>query len=77
MTLPPQSSQQHELRRRIVGCRERLRQSRATHRMAARVGPAKRTESGEEKGEVHGLDAGGRRTRGEDEISGAKGEVKA
>jgi len=28
MTLPPQDSQQYELRRRIVDCRERLRRKR-------------------------------------------------
>jgi hypothetical protein len=32
MTLPPQGSPHYELRRRIAGCRERLRKSRTAHR---------------------------------------------
>ncbi|MGH9942049.1 MAG: hypothetical protein ACRD9R_06785 [Pyrinomonadaceae bacterium] len=36
MTLPPQGSQQYELRRRIVGCRERLRRGRTAPKIAAR-----------------------------------------
>ncbi|MDT7602151.1 MAG: hypothetical protein QOF61_148 [Acidobacteriota bacterium] len=32
MTLPPQGSPHYELRRRIAGCRERLRKSRSAHR---------------------------------------------
>lgn len=30
MTVPPQDSQQYELRRRIVDCRERLRRKRSS-----------------------------------------------
>ncbi len=37
MTLPPQGSPRHELRRRIAGCRERLRRNRAAHRDFARA----------------------------------------
>jgi hypothetical protein len=32
MTLPPQGSPHYELRRRIAGCRERLRRNRTAHR---------------------------------------------
>lgn len=31
MTLPPHGSPHHEVRRRIAGCRERLRKNRAAH----------------------------------------------
>ena len=31
MTLPPQGSPHYELRRRIAGCRERLRRTRTAH----------------------------------------------
>ncbi len=34
MTLPPQGHPQHELRRRIADCRERLRRARTGHREA-------------------------------------------
>jgi hypothetical protein len=32
MTVPPHGSPQHEVRRRIAGCRERLRRNRATQK---------------------------------------------
>jgi hypothetical protein len=42
MTLPPQDSQQYELRRRIVDCRERLRRKRASvQKSSQRAAPAK------------------------------------
>jgi len=38
MTLPPQGSPHYELRRRIVGCRERLRRNRtAAHKDGERA----------------------------------------
>ena len=37
MTLPPQDSQQYELRRRIVDCRERLRRKRASAQKSSRA----------------------------------------
>jgi hypothetical protein len=42
MTLPPQDSQQYELRRRIVDCRERLRRKRTSaQKSSERAAPAK------------------------------------
>ena len=38
MTLPPQDSQQYELRRRIVECRERLRRNRSGAQKSGRAG---------------------------------------
>ncbi|HLL77331.1 MAG TPA: hypothetical protein VK421_18905 [Pyrinomonadaceae bacterium] len=37
MTLPPQGSPHYELRRRIAGCRERLRRNRTAHRSEERA----------------------------------------
>jgi hypothetical protein len=50
MTLPPQGSPHYELRRRIAGCRERLRKSRSAHREADRGANA-------EANEIHGGDS--------------------
>lgn len=41
MTLPPQDSQQYELRRRIVDCRERLRRKRGAQKSSQERVPAK------------------------------------
>ena len=41
MTLPPQDSQQYELRRRIVDCRERLRRRRGAQKSSRAGAPAK------------------------------------
>jgi hypothetical protein len=45
MTLPPQDSQQYELRRRIVDCRERLRRKRGAQKSSGRAVPAKLPET--------------------------------
>jgi hypothetical protein len=37
MTLPPQDSQQYELRRRIVNCRERLKRKRSVQKTSRRA----------------------------------------
>ena len=37
MTLPPHGSQQYELRRRIAGCRERLRKARSAQKEVERA----------------------------------------
>jgi len=39
MTLPPHGSQHYEVRRRIAGCRERLRRNRTAQRELERAGP--------------------------------------
>ena len=58
MTLPPQGSPQYELRRRIAGCRERLRRTRTAPRR-------------EERGAGAGEESGGRDvSAGEDEEDG-------
>ena len=44
MTVPPQDSQQYEIRRRIVDCRERLRRARSSARKANGRTHAKQTE---------------------------------
>ncbi|MDQ3907667.1 MAG: hypothetical protein M3268_04910 [Acidobacteriota bacterium] len=45
MTLPPQGSPHYELRRRIAGCRERLRRNRAAHRESARAANGEANEN--------------------------------
>ena len=40
MTLPPQGHPQHELRRRIADCRERLRRARTGQSTTERAAPA-------------------------------------
>ena len=45
MTLPPQGSPHYELRKRIAGCRERLRRARTTQKDTERAAsPAHKTE---------------------------------
>ncbi|MCA1629782.1 MAG: hypothetical protein LC785_09795 [Acidobacteria bacterium] len=39
MTVPPQGSPHHELRRRIAGCRERLRRARTAQRQLDQAAP--------------------------------------
>lgn len=45
MTLPPQGSPHYELRKRIAGCRERLRKTRTAQRETERVAPTTRDEA--------------------------------
>ena len=54
MTLPPHGSPHHEVRRRIAGCRERLRKSRTAQRESERTGA--REEVGKESAAVGGDD---------------------
>ena len=46
MTLPPQGSPHYELRRRIAGCRERLRKARNTQRDTGRLAHKQANETG-------------------------------
>lgn len=62
MTLPPHGSPHHEVRRRIAGCRKRLRKNRTAQRESERAGA--REEAGEESAGVGGDDeADGDETR--------------
>ncbi|MCA1815513.1 MAG: hypothetical protein LC746_03745 [Acidobacteria bacterium] len=47
MTLPPQGSPHYELRKRIAGCRERLRRARTTQREIDRAAPATHKTGGD------------------------------
>lgn len=77
MTLPSQGSRDHELKRRIGGCRGRLRRSRITQKIIERDVPAKRTEN-LEVGEVHELPlAGDEDTRCQENFLSAKDDVAA
>jgi hypothetical protein len=61
MTLPPQGSPHYELRRRIAGCRERLRKARTAQRQLDEAAPAaEQTVGGESPDED---EAGRRRAR--------------
>lgn len=54
MTLPPDGSPHQEVRRRIAGCRERLRKNRTAHKGSERAGA--REEVGEESAAAGGDD---------------------
>lgn len=47
MTLPPHGGAHHEVRRRIAGCRERLRKNRAAHHGESEQAGARDAEPGE------------------------------
>jgi hypothetical protein len=47
MTLPPHGGAHHEVRRRIAGCRERLRKNRAAHHGESERAGARDAEAGE------------------------------
>ena len=47
MTLPPHGSPHHEVRRRIAGCRERLRKNRTAHHRESERAGARDVETGE------------------------------
>lgn len=46
MTLPPHGGQHHEVRRRIAGCRERLRKNRTAHHGESERAGARDAETG-------------------------------
>jgi hypothetical protein len=48
MTVPPQGSPHHELRRRIAGCRERLRKARTAQRQLDQAAPTAEHSVGDE-----------------------------
>lgn len=54
MTMPPQGSPHYELRRRIAGCRERLRKSRTAHK---EFDPSANEEANEKSGSDSSADA--------------------
>lgn len=56
MTLPPHGGPHHEVRRRIAGCRERLRKSRSAHHRESERAGARGEETGEESAAVGGGD---------------------
>ncbi len=77
MILPSQGSRDHELKRRVVGCRERLRRSRSTQKIIERDVPAEQAEN-LEVGEVHELPlAGDEHTRCQENFLSAKDDVAA
>ncbi|HVG29993.1 MAG TPA: hypothetical protein VM864_09865 [Pyrinomonadaceae bacterium] len=48
MTVPPQGAPHHELRRRIAGCRERLRKARSAQRQPDQGAPTAPQTAGDE-----------------------------
>ena len=48
MTVPPQGSPHHELRRRIAGCRERLRKARTAQKQLDQAAPTAQQIAGDE-----------------------------
>lgn len=56
MTVPPHGSPHYEVRRRIAGCRERLRKNRAAHHSESERAGARDVETGEESAAVGGGD---------------------
>jgi hypothetical protein len=62
MTVPPQGSPHHELRRRIAGCRERLRKARTAQRQLEQAAPSAEQSVGDEATAVDD-DEEGRRKR--------------
>jgi hypothetical protein len=62
MTLPPQGSPHYELRRRIAGCRERLRKARTTQRQLDQAAPAAQ-QTADDESTTADEDEDGRRGR--------------
>ncbi|MCA1615980.1 MAG: hypothetical protein LC800_18135 [Acidobacteria bacterium] len=67
MTLPPHGSPHHEVRRRIAGCRERLRKNRSAHHREPERAGARDVETGVESSAVGG---------GDDEAEGDGGRTR-
>jgi hypothetical protein len=63
MTLPPQGSPHYELRRRIAGCRERLRKSRTAQRDSDGGANAEANEIRGGDSTANGEEEDGRRAR--------------
>jgi hypothetical protein len=63
MTLPPQGHPQHELRRRIADCRERLRRARTGQRATGQVAPAQAHAANDEPTSDETDDAPARRPK--------------
>ncbi|HEX8162983.1 MAG TPA: hypothetical protein VF538_14020 [Pyrinomonadaceae bacterium] len=63
MTVPPQGSPHHELRRRIAGCRERLRKARTAQRQLDQAAPTAEHSVGDEAATADEDEEGRRRRR--------------
>jgi hypothetical protein len=63
MTVPPQGSPHHELRRRIAGCRERLRKARSAQRQLGQAAPPAEQAVGEEATAVDDEEEGRRKPK--------------